>query len=211
MTRAWAATLTGRAITMAAPERREIDPLQDMPEALARITRFNGSVPGGVYTVAQHCAVMSDVILDEGYDADTAVLALLHDGHEFIWGDITTPQADGLEEIESEMFGDSRVKSIIAEAKRRADAAIFAACGVPWPPTPQQMRTVKLFDIRMLATERRQLLSPSVKRWAAVVERAEPLRIRGRMTIWSTAKAADEYRERLVRLCPAVARRANAA
>ncbi|MEO3997210.1 hypothetical protein [Mesorhizobium sp. CAU 1732] len=211
MTRAWMQTLSGRAIAMAKPEARDIDPLLDLPEALARICRYNGAVPGGVYSVAQHCVIMSDIILEEIGDADIATIALLHDAHEYIWGDITTPQMDGFAEIEAELYGDSRVTSIVAEAKRRADKAIFSACGVPWPPTPQQHRTVKLYDIRMLATERRQLLSPSVKRWAAVVEQAEPLKIRGRLPVWPVPKAADEYRSRLVRLCPAVARKSHAA
>lgn len=204
-------TLSGRAVTMAAPAPRDIDPLLDLPESLARIGRFNGAVPGGIYTVAQHCVLMSDAILDEGGDAETARVALLHDAHEYIWNDITTPQADGLGEIEAELYGDSRIAGVIHEAKTRADRAIFSACGVPFPPTPQQVRVVKAYDLRILATEKRQLLSPSARRWSPRIEQAEPLRLRGGIRIWPTARAADEYRSRLVRLCPAVARRSQAA
>lgn len=209
MTRAWMQTLSGRAVTMARPEPREIDPLLDMPEMLARIPRFNGAVPGGNFSVAQHSVVIADAILEDSGDADTAAVGLLHDGHEYVWGDWTTPAQDGLAEIETELYGDSRIGAVIREAKGRADQAIFRACGVPWPPTPQQVRTVKLYDLRMLATERRQLLSPCGKRWSAVIEKAEPLKIRGALSPWSIAKAAEEFRNRLVQLCPAVNRKSQ--
>jgi len=209
MTRAWMQTLSGRSVTMARPDARDIDPLLDLPETLARIPRFNGAVPGGNYSVAQHSCHMADAILDEGGDADTAAVAILHDAHEYIWGDWTSPAQQGLAEIEAELFGDSRIGGVIAEAKSRADQAIFKACGVPWPPAPQQVRTVKTFDLRMLATERRQILSPSGRRWGAAVEQAAPIRMRGGITIWSIARAADEYRERLLQFCPAVARKSS--
>lgn len=206
MTRAWMQTLTGRALTMAQPAPREIDPLLDIPEMLARIARFNGAVPGGVYSVAQHSVHIADAILDDTGDADTAAIGLVHDAHEYIWGDVTTPAQDGLSEIEAELYGDSRFEAVLREAKRRADQAIFRACGIPWPPTQQQLRTVKAYDLRMLATERRQLLSPCGKRWPAAIEKAPPLRMRGGISIWPVARAAEEFSDRLRRLCPAVAR-----
>lgn len=209
MTRAWMQTLSGRSVTMSRPYAHEVDPLLDLPETLARIPRFNGGVPGGNYSVAQHSCLIADAILDEGGDVDTAAVAILYDAHKYLWGDITTPARNGLAEIEAEMFGDSRVGSVIAEAKARGDQAIFKACGVPWPPTPQQLRTVHTFDLRMLATERRQILSPSGKRWSAAVEHAAPIAMRGGIKIWSIAKAADEYRERLMQFCPAVARKSS--
>lgn len=210
MTKAWMQTLSGRAITMAKPDVRDIDPVLDLPEMLARIPRFNGAVPGGNYSVAQHSCLIADAILEDGGDVDTAAVGLLHDGHEYIWGDWTSPAQEGLAEIEAELFGDSRFAGVVREAKARADQVIFRACGVPWPPSLQQMRTVKIYDVRMLATERRQLLSPCGKRWSAVVEKAEPIRMRGGITPWSIARAADEFRNRLAQLCPAITRKTQA-
>lgn len=209
MSRAWKQSLSGRSVTVAKPDPREIDALLDIPETLARIPRFNGSVPGGNYSVAQHCVLIADAILDDGGDADTATVGLLHDAHEYILGDWITPVQEGLAEIEAELYGDSRFAAVMAEAKRRADRAIFKSCGVPWPPTPQQIRTVKTYDLRMLATEKRQILAPSVKRWNAAIEQAEPLRMRGGLNLWSIAKAADEYRARLTQFCPALARKSQ--
>lgn len=210
MTRAWMQTLTGRALTMARPDPRDIDLLVDLPEQLARLCRYNGAVPGGILSVAQHCVVMSDVVLDDTGDADLAAIALLHDAHEYIWGDITTPSAEGLAEIAGEMFGAAAsqiVRQTIDAAKGRADAAIFRACGLPWPPTPAQERAIREYDLRMLATERRQALAACGRRWEAAVERAEPLRLRGGITLWPIARAADEYRKRLRQLCPALLRK----
>lgn len=205
-------SLTGRSITMARPDAREIDPITDLPEMLARITRFNGAVPGGILSVAQHCVMMADVVIEEVGDANLAALALLHDGHEYIWGNITTPQAEGLDEIAIELHGKNFagvISAVIAEAKRRADAAIFRACGVPYPPTAEQVRAIKSYDLRMLATERRHLLITSNKRWGARIEQAKPLAMRGAIKLWPIAKAAEEYRDRLRRLCPAVARKSS--
>lgn len=208
MSRAWAQTMTGRAVTIAQPKPQEIDPLTDIPETLARIARFNGAVPGGVYSVAQHCVVGCDCVLEETADADLARLFLLHDAHEYALGDITTPQADGLAELIVEgnsSLGGDQFREAIETAKRRMDAAIFTACGVPLP-TPAQIRAIKSFDLRMLAMEKRQLLASSPKPWAAAVERAEPLRMRGGLKIWSQAKAAEEYRRRLLTYCPTLRR-----
>lgn len=201
-------TMTGRAITMAAPAAKDIDPLLDLPDMLASIPRFNGAVPGGHYSVAQHCCLIADIILDDGLDAETAALGLLHDGHEYVWGDWTRPAQEGLAEIEAELYGDSRVEAVIAEAKARTDRAIFKACGLP-VPTSHRVRMVKAYDLRMLATERLQLMAPSVRRWGALVENAEPLRMRGGIRPWPIARAADEYRDRLRQLCPAVARQSE--
>lgn len=210
MTRAWMQTLTGRTLTMARPDPREIDLLVDLPETLARVCRFNGAVPGGILSVAQHSVTMADAVLDETGDANLAAIALLDNAHEYIWGDLTTPAVEGLQEIADELFGPVEAGAIpqtIAVAKERANAAIFKACGLPWPPTEAQARIVKGFDLRLLATEKRQVLATCGRRWSAAVERAEPLRLRGGITLWPIARAADEYRKRLRQLCPALLRK----
>ena len=162
MTRAWAQTITGRAVTLARPDPADIDPLVDMPEALARLCRFNGAVPGGLYSVAQHCVLVSDAILDDRGDAELAAHGLLHDAHEYLLGDWTTPQVAALAEIEREMFppdgGMPRIHAAINIAKRRADEAIWRACGLPLPDD-RQASIVHDFDRRMLMMERQHLLT----------------------------------------------------
>ncbi|MFN3549258.1 MAG: hypothetical protein ACK4U0_17360 [Mesorhizobium sp.] len=208
MTRAWAQTLTGRAVTLARPDARDIDPLVDMPEALARLCRFNGATPGGLYSVAQHCVLVSDAILDERDDAELAAHGLLHDAHEYLLGDITTPQIAAFAEIEAEIFpGTQIICGIVNEAKHRADEAIWRACGLPLPDEAQR-RVVHGYDRRMLMMERRHMLAKPPKSWGADLERIAPLRLRGKIRAWPIAQAADAFRDRLIKLCPAVTRRA---
>jgi hypothetical protein len=210
MTRAWAQTLTGRAVALSQPRMVDIDPLVDMPEALARICRFNGAVPGGLYSVAQHCVHVSDAILDERGDAMLAAYGLLHDAHEYLLGDITTPQLAAFEEIEREAFPEwpLRIREVVAVAKHRADHAIWRACGLP-KIDDEAARIVHDYDVRMLAMERRHLLTAPPKSWGAAIERAEPIRMRGAIRPWSIAQSADAFRDRLSKLCPTVARRAE--
>jgi hypothetical protein len=211
MIRAWLQTLTGRALTIAAPSPSMIDLSIDLPEMLGRVPRFNGATTGGHFSVAQHSCNVSDAILEETGDIEAATVGLLHDAHEYVIGDFTQPAAEAFAEIERELFGleGTHFRAVLDEAKRRLDRAIFAACGVPWPPAEHKLRIVKTFDLRMLATEKRQLLAPPTRRWSPRVENAEPIRMRGRIYLWSAIRAADEFRSRLARLCPAVAARFN--
>ena len=61
---------------------------------------------------------------------------------------------------------------------------------------------VKIYDIRMLATERAHLLVRSPQAWAPVVEAAQPLRLVGKIGVWPWVKAAEEYRAALRRYLP---------
>lgn len=69
-------------------------------------------------------------------------------------------------------------------------------------------RAVKDYDLRMLATEKRQLLLPSSRSWGKAIECARPIRMRGRIALWPVARAADEWRDRLHTLCPNAGRAA---
>jgi hypothetical protein len=180
----------------------DVDLYRDVAEGLARICRYGGHVPGNPYSVAQHCVVGADAAFEETRDASIAAYVLLHDGHEYIFGDMTTPVAKWLSLIEAEIFGTSDVaRTLIATAKARLDAVIWRAAGMP-PPGKTHRDAVADFDLRLLATETRQLLMPAPRSWGTAVEQAKPLRIRGRLSAWPVAKAADEYRARLDQFCP---------
>lgn len=210
MTRAWAQTITGRAVTLARPEARDIDPLYDMPEQLARICRFGGAVPAGIYSVAQHSVLVSDAIFDEHGDVELAAHGLLNDAQEYLLDDWTTPVVQALGEIERDLFadGDTRVSCVLMEAKRRVDEAIYRACAIPLPSKAQRA-IVHDFDRRMLMMERQHLLAKPPKSWGAELERAEPIRLRGAIRPWPIAQAAHAFKARLIKLCPAVKRRTS--
>jgi 5'-deoxynucleotidase YfbR-like HD superfamily hydrolase len=77
----------------------DIDLFGDVAEGLARICRFGGHVPGNPYSVAQHCVIGADAAMEETRDANIAAYFLLHDAHEFVFGDMTTPVAKWLATI----------------------------------------------------------------------------------------------------------------
>lgn len=212
----WAQTVSGRAVDLVDPQLKDIDPLYDLPENLARVGRFNGGVPGGIYSVAQHCVIGCDAILDETGDGMLATYFLLHDAHEYLSGDWTAPQQAAMAEFVRQVLKQhgvshpSAFENAMMLWKLRLDKVVFASCGVPWPMPEEFHRQVKIYDIRVLATERNQLLAPSVKSWPKVIENAPPIRMRGRLQIWPVWKAAEEYRKRLLDLCPSLKRRAEA-
>ncbi|RWN11787.1 hypothetical protein [Mesorhizobium sp.] len=202
MTAIWKQTYSGRAFPMTGFTALDIDLYRDVAEGLARVCRFGGHVPGNPYSVAQHCVIGADAALEETRDANIAAYVLLHDAHEFVFGDMTTPVAKWLTVIERELFGSSEVvRTLIATAKARLDSAIWRAAGLP-PPGKNYRAAVDDFDVRLLATEQRQLLMPAPKSWGKAVDKAKPLRLRGRLSSWPVAKAAEEYRARLDQLCP---------
>ncbi|RWH88017.1 MAG: hypothetical protein EOR77_25845 [Mesorhizobium sp.] len=200
----WKQTITGRAFPMTGFTALDIDLYGDVAEGLARICRYGGHVPGNPYSVAQHCVVGADAALEETGDANIAAYFLLHDAHEFVIGDMTTPVARWLSTIAAELYGGSAhnmVETMIATAKARLDMVIWRAAGLP-PPGKTYRAAIADFDLRMLATEQRQLLMPAPKSWGAAIDAARPIQMRGRLTAWPVAKAAEQYRDRLAQLCP---------
>ena len=202
----WRQTASGRVVTLG-PEIdwRELDIAGDMAEALARLCRYGGDVPGGVYSVAQHSVMMADAALAETGDAFLAAHCLLHDGHEWIIGDMTRPTQEWFEALAQEFYGDRAVFAVLwHKAKQRIDAAVWRAARLP-EPSPRIREMVAEYDLRMLATERAHLLMPPPKSWGTPVETARPIRTQGRIRIWSCARAATEFRDRLGALCPRAA------
>ncbi|WP_217577358.1 hypothetical protein [Mesorhizobium sp. GbtcB19] len=204
MTELWKQTITGRAFPLTGFSAVDVDLFNDVAEGLARICRFGGHVPGNPYSVAQHCVVGADAAIEETGDANLAAYFLLHDAHETIVDDITTPVAKWFARIADELYGGTAsgmVETVIATAKARLDAAIWRAAGLP-PPGKTYRAQIAELDMRMLATEQRQLLMPPPKSWGKQIDAARPIRMRGGLTAWPVAKAADAYRERLAQLCP---------
>ena len=206
LTSPWLQTASGRAFDLINPTADMVDFRHDVPDALARIARFNGHVPGGPYSVAQHCCIGADAILDETRRPDLAAAFLLHDAHEAYIGDIPTPVARALACLaRADNPGDfeaaQAVRRSIEHLKMRVDRAIFEAAGLHWPLLGQEDLLIKSMDLAMLEAERRQLLGPSPAPWG--LETEPPRLRRGALTIWPWIRAADEWRARLIRLCPA--------
>ena len=201
----WLQTATGRAFDLIEPRVEAVDFAVDIAESLARIPRFTGHVSAGPYSVAQHCVLGSDWILRDTGRPELAAAFLLHDAHEAYVGDIATPIAEALTAIAHSAWGqDGRTATrwALSSLKARLDRAIFEAAGIALP-TDEIAGAVKLWDLRMLATERQHLLARCERRWGLDDLDIAPIKTPGAIKVWPWVRAADEYRDRLRRLCPA--------
>lgn len=201
----WLQTASGRAFDLLQPDWRQVDFEVDIPEALARLARFTGHVRSGPYSVAQHCVIGADAVFQATRDKEAAAAFLLHDAHEAYLGDIATPivaamaAAAGI--VEGSRTAAQDMRSGLHMLKRKLDEAIHRAAGAVGLDA-KHSRIVHEYDLRMLATERAHLLVRSPQAWSPVVEAAQPLRLVGKISVWSWVKAAEEYRERLRRYLP---------
>lgn len=205
MSAAWMQTASGRAFDLVAPRPEDVDFAVDVPEALARIARFAGHCRAGAYSVAQHCVLGAEAILAETHDPALARAFLLHDAHEAYCGDIPSPVVAALEAIAYDTRGGpARVaaRDTIRSLRDRIDAAIYTAAGIDWPLPHLVADRVRVWDIAMLAAERRQLLGPAPRLWAPEIEDASPAKLRRRLTVWPWTQAADAWRASFASLFP---------
>lgn len=201
----WVQTVSGRAVDLVNPTPDMIDLERDIPEALARIARFNGHIASGPYSVAQHCVIGAHAVLAQTGSTTAALCFLLHDAHEAYIGDIPMPVGAALDNIYAssrEKIGQNEChpKTAITILKNRLDAVIYKAGGINFPLPLLIQDTVKHFDIAMLMTERRDLMSRPPHAWDARLERVPPLPTR--LTVWPWPRAADEYRAALRNYLP---------
>jgi hypothetical protein len=154
----------------------EMVSFSQMATVLAKVPRFGAhTTDDEIYSVAQHSTEGAKAIMRDTGRSDAALAFLLHDGHEYIMGDIATPIADALAALASihgGVGGAAAVRVAILNLKRRLDRVIYAAAGLPWPAPLDVSRLVKDYDVRMCQTERLARLAPSPHGWGAVYENA---------------------------------------
>lgn len=149
----------GKGIDLLAPAFVR-DDLLAIAEHLSKEIRFNGATPGVTYSVAEHCCRGSDAALATTKDQATAAYFLLHDAHEALLKDDTTPKKQALAEHCEIQFG-LLAEHIIAAWKSleyRMDAAIHATAGLTWPPSSAIQTAIKHWDKVMFVTEWRDLM-----------------------------------------------------
>jgi len=124
---------SGNCFDYEAPESSQFT-IEDIAHGLSMTCRFAGHCIRH-YSVAQHSVHVSHAV-----PSDHAFEGLMHDASEFAVGDMAKPLKVMLPEY-----------TVI---EKRVEAAVFARFGVKIP-LPQ---SIKEADIRMLATELRQLM-----------------------------------------------------
>lgn len=144
----WMQRASGKGLDIATPDHKAID-FNDMATALSLICRFNGAMlsPRKFYSVAQHSIVVSWLV-PERY----RLYGLLHDGHEYILGDDSTPKKNVIAALSPEFAEKYR------DLKNRWDTAIWEAAGVAVPDAEAKAH-VREADHLAMAVERRDLLA----------------------------------------------------
>lgn len=171
----WVETFTGKKFDIDNPLICMVD-IIDIAHSLSMQCRFNGHTKT-FYSVAEHSVHLSRQISQEG-----ALCGLLHDASETYTGDIVKP-------IKNRAFGrlEDRILPVIMGAfdvrVRRIDVKRI-------------IREIKEADLRMMATEKAQLM-PSEHAYECL-EGVKPydLELEG----WNPTKANDEFLKRFMEL-----------
>ena len=148
--RCWVQTLQSGYVDLIEPKQEQIN-WRVMSVSLSKIPRFGGHTEGcGILSVAQHCEQGARAIMRDLDRPDAAAAFVLHDGHEYVMGDIITPVAHA---IAWHSGSKGYVIAGIRQLKWRLDQAIYTAAGIGWPLTPEISAIVAEYDERMFTTE----------------------------------------------------------
>jgi uncharacterized protein len=91
--RAWQRMLSGRRLDLLDPSPLDIE-IEDIAHGLARVARWNGQTRGAhAFSVAQHSLLVEQITSRLAPDCDRRwrLAALLHDGPEYVIGDLISP------------------------------------------------------------------------------------------------------------------------
>ena len=91
--RAWQRMLSGRRLNLLEPSPLDIE-IEDIAHGLARVARWNGQTSGAfAFSVAQHSMLVENLATVETPNLARRwrLAALLHDGPEYVVGDLITP------------------------------------------------------------------------------------------------------------------------
>lgn len=158
-TRAWQRMLSGRRLDLLAPSPGDIE-IDDIAHGLARVARWNGQTEGAsIFSVAQHSVLVEHIVgvLAPSLNAEQRLAALLHDGPEYVIGDLISP-----------------FKVVIGDAykavERRLLAAIHARFALP-VSSPELWALIKRADTMAAFWEATELAGFGADEAAAVFGR----------------------------------------
>lgn len=144
----WICTFTGRRFWPLNPRAEDLD-IRDIAHALSNLCRFTGQ-SRHFYSVAQHC-----VLASEWCPPSIAKWCLIHDAAEAYINDIARPV--------------KRFFPLLKKAEQQILWMLSVSHDLPWP-MPAEVHDV---DMRMLATERRDVMGTATGHWVSL-ERVKP-------------------------------------
>jgi len=194
----WSFRPDGTVFDLLAVNPSDID-FAEMANALSKVNRFNGRNPGPGYSVAQHSVMGADAMFAETRDHALAAAFLLHDGHEYLIGDIVTPAIRAIAVTAGLDYGGT-VLEAKARLKERLDRAIFAAIGMVAPHLMARDRAdlVHAMDWRMFDAEIIALLGEAARTRRLAPHLPAP-KLTGAIRPWGPAKAETAFLDRLKR------------
>lgn len=146
--------------------------IEDVAHALSKMCRYNGHVKGDyMYSVAEHCVLMSRYVMKTWNSRKDAKLALLHDAGEAYIADMVRPAKHRCADY--------------LTLEKRIDYQVAAAFDLELP----MPKWLKDLDTRILVDERAQVMNPSVNSWA--IDGMEPLGVRCKM--WNPREARLQF------------------
>ncbi|WP_394699080.1 YfbR-like 5'-deoxynucleotidase [uncultured Cohaesibacter sp.] len=135
MPRAWQRMLSGRRLDLLDPSPFDIE-IEDIAHGLARVARWNGQTVGEhPFSVAQHSLIV-EMILRYKFPklpVEAALMALLHDGPEYVIGDMISPFK-------------SAIGAGYKHIEERLEAAIHLRFGLPPHPGKELKKRIKEAD-----------------------------------------------------------------
>ena len=178
----WLTTRSGIHFDLTSPT---IDMISwyDIAASLSKICRFGGHCER-FYSVAEHCLHVARLVPD-----DLAAYGLLHDAHEAYIGDMISP----LKRLVSE--------SPIKDLEILLDRLIYEKAGLFFPNDAIHT-AVREADLRMLATERRDLFPgyKATRPWIIDTEEVEPVDFS--LCLWSSGLACGLWLDALQKYVP---------
>ena len=132
---AWQRMLSGRRLNLLNPSPVDIE-IEDIAHGIARVARWNGQTLGEhIYSVAQHSVLVERIFRENNpkATADECLMCLLHDGAEYVVGDLITPF--------KAVMGDS-----FRHVEDRITQAIHIRFSLPALPPADLKKTIKKAD-----------------------------------------------------------------
>ncbi len=192
----WIQTAHGTKFFPLDPRPEEVD-VRDVAHALSNVCRFAGHARWH-YSVAQH-----SVLASRYAPPGSGLPALLHDAAEAYMGDIARPWKRFLYVKTGRVV--DRVYDPIKDAERNLLDVILSALTCP-PRTNLVWVPIEEIDMRMLATEARDLMHPLADEWSNTFQKPpcearyayhpypEPIEV------WMPGRAKSEFLARYAEL-----------
>lgn len=182
--RAWQRMLSGRRLDLLDPSPLDIE-IDDIAHGLARVARWNGQTRGDhAFSVAQHSLIVEQIVgyIKPELTAHDRLTALLHDGSEYVIGDMISPFKNALG-VDYRTFED------------RLERAIHIRFGLRPKTDPNLKKLIKRADLACAFFEATQLAGFENGE-SLTLFGAPPLGFHIEIEPWSAGKAQRAYVDR---------------